>query len=83
LPTRAAVASLEKAEPATVLTGPVVRGDIGTLERHAQLLKGPLRELAPLYAATGRRLVRLALGAGRLTPARARAGRGLLDSLPR
>jgi predicted short-subunit dehydrogenase-like oxidoreductase (DUF2520 family) len=64
---------------ASALTGPIVRGDEGTLRAHLQAMA----ELAPgareLYVAAARREVALAEGRGELAPEPARRMRRLLD----
>lgn len=60
------------------LTGPITRGDVGTLRAHL----GELREHAPdvldLYVAAGRREIELAEGRGTLAPGTATAMREML-----
>jgi predicted short-subunit dehydrogenase-like oxidoreductase (DUF2520 family) len=51
------------------LTGPVVRGDAGTVERHLRVLVGT--ESSEAYRALARRTVDRAIAAGRLSPAAA------------
>lgn len=46
------------------LTGPIARGDVMVLARHLLALR-PMREIAALYRATGRRVVRVAAEKGR------------------
>ena len=54
-----ATSNMLAAPPAQALTGPVARGDAGTVARHvARLADTP--ELLPLYAALGERWVALA-----------------------
>jgi predicted short-subunit dehydrogenase-like oxidoreductase (DUF2520 family) len=63
------------------LTGPMTRGDIGTLEKHL----GALQENAPgavdLYVAAARREVALAEARGALSPATAEAMRTVLTTV--
>jgi predicted short-subunit dehydrogenase-like oxidoreductase (DUF2520 family) len=75
--------SLENAERLGIrsaLTGPVVRGDIGTVEAHLRAM----RELAPgaveLYSSAARREIDLALGRGDLEPERAAEMRRVLEA---
>jgi L-aspartate-alpha-decarboxylase len=66
--------------PAAALTGPIVRGDRGTVKRHLGYLDERDPDLAAFYRELGRRTVRLAREAGRIDDERAR---GLLDLLRR
>jgi predicted short-subunit dehydrogenase-like oxidoreductase (DUF2520 family) len=58
------------------LTGPVARGDAGTVRGHVAVLAETAPEAAPAYLALARRTAARALAAGRLSPAEADA---LLD----
>jgi len=58
------------------LTGPVARGDAGTVRGHVAVLTETAPEAAPAYLALARRTAARALAAGRLSPAEADA---LLD----
>ncbi|MBI1802886.1 MAG: DUF2520 domain-containing protein [Ignavibacteriae bacterium] len=51
----------------SVLTGPIVRKDFETLERHLDALAESAPNLLPLYTVCGIELVRLAKSSGRLT----------------
>ncbi len=53
---------------ATTLTGPIVRGDIGTISAHVAALRSRPQTLAT-YRALARATADLALGAGRIDPA--------------
>jgi predicted short-subunit dehydrogenase-like oxidoreductase (DUF2520 family) len=55
------------------LTGPVSRGDTGTVRRHVQTLTDTAPEAAPAYLTLARRTAARALTAGRLTPDEAAA----------
>jgi predicted short-subunit dehydrogenase-like oxidoreductase (DUF2520 family) len=59
-------------------TGPVSRGDAGTVRGHVAVLTATAPEVAPAYVALARRTADRALAAGRLSPAEADA---LLDAL--
>jgi predicted short-subunit dehydrogenase-like oxidoreductase (DUF2520 family) len=50
------------------LTGPVSRGDAGTVRRHVEVLSEAAPEAAPAYLVLARRTAARALAAGRLTP---------------
>lgn len=60
------------------LTGPVARGDAGTVRGHVAVLTETAPEAAPAYLALARRTAARALAAGRLSPAEAAA---LLDAI--
>ena len=57
--------------PEAALTGPVVRGDIGTLQRHLEALQKYADHLVPMYAAVVTETVHLAMRSGRLSTERA------------
>jgi predicted short-subunit dehydrogenase-like oxidoreductase (DUF2520 family) len=50
------------------LTGPVSRGDAGTVRRHVEVLSAAAPDAAPAYLALARRTAARALAAGRLRP---------------
>ena len=60
------------------LTGPVSRGDAGTVAKHLDALVGSAPESVPAYLALARRAADRAIAAGRLTPG---AAEPLLDVL--
>ena len=60
---------------ARALTGPMTRGDIGTLERHLATLHAHAPAVLPLYAAAAEREIALAEGRGALAPEAAAAMR--------
>jgi len=60
---------------ARALTGPITRGDVGTLERHLETLRAHAPDVLPLYAAAAEREIRLAEGRGVLAPEPAAAMR--------
>ena len=62
------------------LTGPVTRGDIGTLRGHLAALRAHAPNVLDLYVAAGRREIELAEGRGTLAPDSADAMRELLTS---
>ena len=55
---RASVANLHDGEPAAVLTGPIVRGDVGTVRAHLEALADD-PEITAVYRALSRAAVRL------------------------
>ena len=63
--------TLVETSPEEALTGPVARGDLGTLRAHGLALRKDLPHLVPAYAALSVEAARLAVRAGRLAPERA------------
>jgi predicted short-subunit dehydrogenase-like oxidoreductase (DUF2520 family) len=75
--------SLENAERLgvrTALTGPIVRGDEGTVEAHLRAMRSLAPGAVELYAAAARREIELALQRGDLDPDRAARIRQLLEA---
>ncbi len=62
----ATLRNLRDGDPAEVLTGPIVRADAGTIERHLAALRHDLPHLETVYKAMGRETVRLALNGNRI-----------------
>ena len=73
--------ALERGDGA--LTGPVVRGDAGTLRAHLDVLAAVAPEVLPSYLAMARLTADRALAAGLLEPDRAGALLDVLGSVPR
>ena len=69
--TRQSVINALEIGPEAALTGPVVRGDLGTLRHHLQALKIHAEHLLPMYAAVVTETVHLAMRSGRLSTERA------------
>ena len=65
------------------LTGPVVRGDAGTLRAHLEVLAAVAPEVLPSYLAMARLTADRALASGRLDPDRAGALLDVLGCVPR
>lgn len=59
-------ANLQRALPERALTGPIARGDAGTVALHLAALAGHLPHLLPVYAALATETVRVAVRGGRL-----------------
>jgi predicted short-subunit dehydrogenase-like oxidoreductase (DUF2520 family) len=82
---RASVANLATMEPSSALTGPVARGDLGTLSAHLAWLAAhtdageEMEALRDAYVALARLAVPLAEAKGTLSPERAESIRGLLE----
>jgi predicted short-subunit dehydrogenase-like oxidoreductase (DUF2520 family) len=68
---------LATGEPGHALTGPVARGDVGTVRAHLRLLDNERPRLASAYRALS--LEALALAAPRLEDEQVRALKGLLE----
>jgi predicted short-subunit dehydrogenase-like oxidoreductase (DUF2520 family) len=60
------------------LTGPMIRGDVGTLERHLDALRRLAPDVLPLYRAAAQREIQLAESRGSLAPHAAESMRRLL-----
>jgi len=60
------------------LTGPMTRGDVGTLERHLEALARLAPDVLPLYRAAAEREIKLAESRGSLAPHAAESMRRLL-----
>jgi predicted short-subunit dehydrogenase-like oxidoreductase (DUF2520 family) len=63
---RATLDNLERSDPATALTGPIVRGDAATVRAHLGALNED-PELAAAYRALGQLTLRLAVAGGMST----------------
>ncbi|WP_245846150.1 Rossmann-like and DUF2520 domain-containing protein [Longibacter salinarum] len=59
--------NLKDAPPEIALTGPIVRGDIGTVKEHLAALEKSAPHLLPVYAVLAKEQVRVARRADRLT----------------
>jgi predicted short-subunit dehydrogenase-like oxidoreductase (DUF2520 family) len=75
---RGTLANLEAVGLPKALTGPIARGDLGTVKSHLQSLQGTPGDTMRLYRALGRRTVELAVNKGTLSRERASA---MLDAL--
>lgn len=62
----AAIAQAVANSPEVALTGPVVRGDTGTIAAHLEAIDAVAPDLADLYRATAAATLRLAIGGRRL-----------------
>ena len=63
------------------LTGPVARGDAGTIARHLSVLREVAPDSVPAYLALARRTADRAIAAGRLRPVDAEPLLGVLASM--
>lgn len=83
---RASVENLGVMEPPAALSGPIARGDVGTLRAHLDWLSSAartsaeMRALRDAYVAMARLTLPLAEAKGTVTPERAAAMRHLLDN---
>lgn len=68
---RATVDNVGRLGPAAALTGPVVRGDAGTVDRNLAALSARLPDAVSAYVVLARAALDLATSSGRLDPARA------------
>lgn len=58
--------NVQRLQPERALTGPVVRGDVSTVERHIAAIERHAPHLAPAFAALVTEAVRLSVRSGRL-----------------
>lgn len=65
---RGTLENLESLGAAKALTGPVVRGDAGTVRRHLDVLAATAPEVAEAYRILARATLRAAMRAGRISP---------------
>jgi len=61
------------------LTGPVARGDLGTIERHLNALKAKSPSLLTTYKELGLQTIPIALAKGRVNEQKAEEMKGLLS----
>ncbi len=70
--------NLAETSPEAALTGPIARGDAGTVQAHSEALTAHLPHLQPVYTALATELVRIAVRGGHLTSDTAETLLGLL-----
>ncbi|HEX8958718.1 MAG TPA: DUF2520 domain-containing protein [Solirubrobacterales bacterium] len=68
---RGTLGNLERVGLPGALTGPIARGDVGTVRRHLDVLAERAPEVLPAYTLLGREAIRIALEKGTLTQVRA------------
>ena len=78
--TRQSIENALSTDPGSALTGPIVRGDLGTLGKHLQALSVHADHLTPMYASVVTETIHLAMKSGRLSTEKAVE---LLDLLSR
>lgn len=61
------------------LTGPIARGDIGTINKHLDALKATTPNLLPTYRELGRQTIPIALAKGRINESRAQELMAILE----
>jgi len=76
---RGTVENLERIGLPRALTGPIARGDTGTIERHLRALRTVAPTAVTMYKELARRTVPIALAKGRIGPAAARRLHTALD----
>ncbi len=78
---RGTLANLETVGLPAGLTGPIARGDAGTVRKHMVALKTAAPELLPVYRELGRRTIPIGLDKGTLSVSAADEIRRLLDEI--
>lgn len=71
--------NLENVGLPNCLTGPIARGDSGTIQKHMTALKARAPQLLPAYLELGRQTIPIALAKGRIDEAQARDLAAILD----
>jgi predicted short-subunit dehydrogenase-like oxidoreductase (DUF2520 family) len=64
------------------LTGPISRGDTGTLKKHLDVLGNSHHEFIPAYRELGLQTISIALAKGRIDAAKAAEIQSLLETHP-
>jgi predicted short-subunit dehydrogenase-like oxidoreductase (DUF2520 family) len=77
---QASLDNVEQLGPQQGLTGPIVRGDIGTVTAHIAALKSSRPELLPFYQLLGTKTVELAESSARLPEEQAKKIKQLINS---
>ena len=75
---RGTLSNIENVGLPNCLTGPIARGDMGTISRHLESLEKQAPPLLSLYKELGRQTIPIALGKGRIDLQRAEELRALL-----
>ncbi|MCL4370363.1 MAG: DUF2520 domain-containing protein [Chloroflexi bacterium] len=65
---RGTVSNIEKVGLPNCLTGPIARGDVGTIEKHIDALAARAPETLRAYQEMGRQTIPIALAKGKLSP---------------
>jgi predicted short-subunit dehydrogenase-like oxidoreductase (DUF2520 family) len=77
---RGTLNNLENIGLPNCLTGPIARGDLGTINRHLEALEQSAPALLPTYRDLGLQTIPIALGKGKIDSKRAEEMRQLLTS---
>jgi predicted short-subunit dehydrogenase-like oxidoreductase (DUF2520 family) len=77
---KATLESVKERDAGSALTGPLVRGDLETVERHLTALKNQAPELLPVYTSLGQQVVELSVASGRLPEEKAEESRKILSA---
>ena len=80
---RGTLSNLELIGLPKCLTGPIARGDLGTIQKHLEALAQRAPELIPIYTELGRQTIPLALEKGRLEADKAQRLAELLEHFSR
>ncbi len=64
--------NIERSGSIYALTGPIARGDIGTIKKHMRIMKKNLAQFVPLYSALGLMTAKVAMQKGSLKPGTAK-----------
>lgn len=73
------VANVRESSPEEVLTGPVARGDVETVETHLEELARTAPHVVPVYVALSKEMTRIAERGGQITPEQAESLRNTLQ----
>lgn len=76
------LSNLKIMTPRDALTGPIARGDIGTVSKHIKSLEEKAPEILDIYKTLGLRTLKLALEKGKLDEESLKALRKLLEVVP-
>jgi predicted short-subunit dehydrogenase-like oxidoreductase (DUF2520 family) len=76
---RGTVNNLENVGLPDCLTGPIARGDLGTIQKHIAALKTKAPQLLPVYLELGRQTIPIALAKGKIDESRAKELQTVLD----
>ena len=75
---RGTIANIERVGIPKCLTGPIARGDTGTIEKHIEAMQKATPDLLPTYLDLGRQTVPVALAKGKIDQHQAEALQSLL-----
>jgi predicted short-subunit dehydrogenase-like oxidoreductase (DUF2520 family) len=77
---RGTLSNIERVGLPDCLTGPIARGDLGTIEKHLQALEEKAPALLSSYRELGLQTIPIAEAKGKITTERAEALKALLKS---